>query len=319
MKIKEIARLLGVSEVTIRREISKGSFGELEKENGEYLIAYHQVLKFIADNPKYSEAKVKVVELMCQEYIVNSTGVDTELNVDELEAALLKSTISNYGSVVLEAFSSFLVKDDNQLLLPYTIREIENKLNVTKQPTVEEIISILREVVSVETHERIQIGQLLSANQIESTFGRKPQQEGINFCRDSKELFVITKLGSDNPTVAKAEYNDFIKNGKILYEGKGQDEFQEFKGSNLHLYRKYQVFNHIIKCKEGVPSYIHVFNRVKVYESEKFQYLGKFNVTDYYVDNHSLGRLQDTKTAIVFELTPIVSNRSASIDENYIF
>ncbi len=318
MGIKEVAQLLEVSDVTIRREIAKGSFGELKKENGEYVIEYHQVLKFISETPKYSKAIVKFVELMGKEYLKESVSLNTDLNIDELEAAVLKSTISNYGSVMVEAFSCFLDKQESQLL-PYLLKAVENKLNTTKQPTVLELEKILSDVISVDVHEKIKVGEMLNADQIEEIFGRKPQQEGINFCKGTKELYIITKLGVDNPTVEKAEYNDFWKNGKIYYEGKGQDEFQEFKGSNLHLYRKYQVFNRIIKCKEGVPSYIHVFNRAKIYESEKFQYLGKFYVTDYLIDSHSLGRLQETKTAIVFELTPIVNKSSTSIDDNYVF
>ncbi|MEH6957592.1 hypothetical protein [Neobacillus drentensis] len=318
MKIKEVANLLDVSEITIRREVSKGSFGEVKFENGEYSIDYHHVLKFIAENPKYSDLRMKVVELMYEELELNKSDINTELHVEVLEAAILKSTISKFGTEVLQAFSSYLDKKESQPSLPFIIRAMDNKLNVIKQPTVNELQTILSEAISVDVHKKIKLGEMVNADQIENIFGRKPQQEGINFCKDTKELYIITKLGLDNPAVKKAEYNDYWKNGKIFYEGKGQG-IQEFKGSNLHLYRKYEVFHQLVKCKEGVPSYIHVFNQAKIYEPDKFQYLGKFHVTDYFVDNQSLGRLQDTKTAIIFELTPIVKKLSASIDENYIF
>lgn len=44
-----------------------------------------------------------------------------------------------------------------------------------------------------------------------------------------------------------------------------------------------------------------------------------FNVTDFMVNENSAGIEQETKTAIVFELTPIVNKTLANIDDNYIF
>lgn len=317
MKIKDVAEVLDVSELTVRRAINSGEL-EAIKENGVYEIQQHQLLKFIEENKKYKQTKESLVKLISQEFSDNST-LDTDLSVEGLQAKIIRNTITNYGNDLVEAFDSFLESRGTEVLLSNKFRSVENKLNVVKQPTVDEIERILSDVISVDCHENINIGERVSADKIMETFGRKPQQEGINWCAKSKELFVITKIGADNPTLERAEYNDFWKGGKIYYEGKGQGEFQEFKSSNLHLYRKYQVFQQLIKCKKDVPPYIHVFNRVEIYEREKFQYLGKFHVTDFFIDEQSEGRLQETKTAIVFELTPIVNNSSSSIDDNYIF
>lgn len=118
------------------------------------------------------------------------------------------------------------------------------------------------------------------------------------------------------------EYNDYWKLGKIYYEGRGQEEYQKMTDSNLHLYRKYQVFYQKIRCKENVEPYIHVLNKISDTEKRKYQYLGRFDVTNFLINEHSLGshysNKDRTKKAIIFELTPICYKLSNSIDENYI-
>jgi len=201
-------------------------------------------------------------------------------------------------------------------------RIIKENNYVIEQPNVQGIVDILSHVILAESDIDIQIGQVVASEEIGKVFKRKPQTEGINYCVESKKLYVITKIGSDNQTVVAAEYNDYWRMGKIYYEGRGQDEFQKLTDSNLHLYRKYQVFHNKIKCKDGIEPYIHVFNKVSADTPNKYQYLGRFDVTDFQINEHSIGshysNKHRTKKALIFELTPLCSRASDSIDENYI-
>ena len=310
--INQLAEILGVSDVTIRRAIKDGKLQAEKTDNGTFEIADHDALSLINQNPKYCDSKVNALKFM-----LNAAGVEPKRNISDdvegLQTEILKRLIMTAGTEVLEAFSKHLEEISSFSSLPSTVRDIENVLKVKKQPTTEGLVNILRNVISVRSHSKISVGEIVSGEYINEIFGRNPQQEGINFCTSSKELFVITKLGVDNPLVESSEYSGYWSSGKIYYEGKGKD-IQEFKGSNLHLYRKYQVFRKEIKCKEGVPEYIHVFNKVV---SNRMQYLGQFFVSDFTVIEHSAGI--QTKTAILFELTPVVNKNSSVIDDNYIF
>lgn len=218
------------------------------------------------------------------------------------------------------------IKDITQLLIDEefdeslitNINKLKTIIKVKCQPNINEILKTLKEYIFSAEHSDILLGNILSPEEIGCILGRVPQQEGINFCKETSELFVITKIGRDNPCLDTAEYNDYWEHGKIYYEGKGQDE-QTIKSSNLHLYRKYQVFNKGIKVNNKTKEYIHVFNKVKKEGNKKYQYLGKFMVTDWKYNNTSIksGRIDDTKHAIIFELTPICSKLSKDIDPNY--
>ena len=201
-------------------------------------------------------------------------------------------------------------------------RIIKENHYVIEQPCVQGIIDILNHVMLADSDIDIRIGQVVTGDKISQIFKREPRTEGINFCTKTKKLYVITKIGSDNQTVVDAEYNDYWRMGKIYYEGRGQDEFQKMTDSNLHLYRKYQVFHNKIKCKEGVEPYIHVFNKTINEEKNHFQYLGRFDVTDFQINEHSIGshhtNQNRTKKAVIFELTPLCSKSSPDIDKNYI-
>ncbi|NMA04740.1 MAG: hypothetical protein GX931_00020 [Acholeplasmataceae bacterium] len=317
--INKMAQILGVSDLTIRRAIKEEKLSADKLDNGTYQIQDYEALRYISENPKYSNLKLVLLEeIKREEGLIEEKEVENHNDIEMLNAKIATNSVRIAGKYMIEAFNEHLDDTQNLSLLPSTFRKIENKLDVTKQPTIDGIVNILDKVVSVKTHNVINVGDVLSGDEIQDVFGRKPQQEGINFCTETKELYVITKLGSNNPTVEFAEYNDYWKLGKIYYEGKGQN-IQEFKGSNLHLHRKYLVYNRQIKCKEGVPSYIHVFNKISNDESKKFQYIGIFDVTDFMINEHSAGISQETKTAIVFELTPRVDNKSNIIDDNYIF
>lgn len=317
--IGQMAQILGVSDLTIRRMIKDEKLTARKLDNGSYQIEYYEALKYISSNKKYKHLKVNLLKYIAREEGILQNEENKECNdVEALNLKISQNSVRIGGSALVESFNNHLDELKDFTLLSGTIRKIENKLDIIKQPTIDSMINILDTVVSVKTHHKLNVGDILSGDDIENIFGRKPQQEGINFCTTTKELFVITKLGVDNPTVKFAEYNDYWKLGKIYYEGKGQT-VQEFKGSNLHLHRKYLVYQGQIKCKEGVPSYIHVFNKISNDENNRFQYLGIFDVTNFMINEHSAGIIQETKTAIVFELTPRVDNTSPSIDDNYIF
>ena len=220
---------------------------------------------------------------------------------------------------IVKYITQILINGNFDEELVDNINKLKTIMNVKTQPTLDQIIRTLKEYIYVSECEEIAIGDILSANKIGETLGRVPQQEGINFCKNTTELFVITKIGRDNPCLETSEYNDYWEQGKIYYEGKGQDE-QIIKSSNLHLYRKYQVFNKDIKVNGRTKEYIHVFNKVKKEGSEKYQYLGKFMVTNWKYNNTSIksGSIDETKNAIIFELTPICGKLSKDIDPNYI-
>lgn len=200
-------------------------------------------------------------------------------------------------------------------------RIIRENRRVTEQPSGTEIVEILKKVMFAASNVDIKIGEKVSAETVKQVFGRKPAAEGINFCKETKKLYVITKIGADNQTIVDAEYNDYWRMGKIYYEGKGQGEFQEMTSSNLHLYRKYQVFHQKMKCREGLEPYIHVFNKISNREEKRYQYLGEFDVTDFQINEHSIGshtsNSHRTKHALIFELTPLCPKTSPDIDENY--
>lgn len=318
--INTMAQILGVTELTIRRMIKDEKLEAKKLDNGTYFIEHHEALKYVHNNPKYSHTKLNLLEYIAKEEgIVQKEEKEDSDDIEILNTKVTKNSVRVGGIQIIEAFNEHLKEAKDITILPEIIRQIEHKLDVTKQPNMEGIVNILNKVVSVKSHCEIKVGEVLSGDKIAEIFGRKPQQEGINFCMSTKELFIITKLGVNNPAVQSAEYNDYWKLGKIYYEGKGQD-IQEFKGSNLHLFRKLQVYKKQIKCKEGVPEYIHVFNKISNKEINKFQYLGIFDVTDFAINEHSSSiSKDDNKTAIVFELTPRVDKTSDSIDENYIF
>lgn len=188
--------------------------------------------------------------------------------------------------------------------------------HIMEQPTVKEIANILTTVMKNESGLPISVGDLVSAKKIGALYGRKPGQEGINFCKETKKLFVITKIGADNPMLQLAEYNDYWSMGKIYYEGKGKQQYQKMNSSNLHLYRKYQVFHKSVRCAEGVEPFVHVFNKVDN-KGECYQYLGVFYVTEFSINEHSIENNQSTKTAVVFQLTPHCGFQSKPIDQNY--
>ena len=138
---------------------------------------------------------------------------------------------------------------DNQSILKKRVdatvianRTIKENHYVIEQPSVQGIVDILEKVMLAVSNINIEIGQVVSGDEIGKVFGRKPATEGINYCTKTKKLYVITKIGSDNQTVVDAEYNDYWRVGKIYYEGRGQGEFQEMTASNLHLYQNIKYF-----------------------------------------------------------------------------
>lgn len=196
---------------------------------------------------------------------------------------------------------------------------------IIEQPTVQGIVDILQKVISAQSDIDIEIGEDVSGERIGEIFGRQPNVEGINYCRSTKKLFLTTKIGSDNATIINAGYNDYWRMGKIYYEGKGMREFQKITESNLHMYRKYQVFHQKIRCAQSVEPYVHVFNTFTVDNKNRniHKYLGRFDVTDFLINEHSIsnqsGHAAQTKNALIFVLTPLCTQESDSIDSNYIF
>ncbi len=238
-------------------------------------------------------------------------------NIEELQVEIINKNTRE----IIDEFNKYLINETDIKKLKLLLGEIKNKINIKEQPSCEEIVDILVNVLGVQSHHSLEVGQKMSAEKIEELFGRSPYQEGINFCNSTKELFIITKIGSNNLTIDSAQYNDYWKQGKIMYEGKGQKS-QSTIGSNLHIVRKYQVFHNKIKCKKGIPDYIHVFNKINNNGIEKYMYLGIYDVTDYYVNEHSVARKEygvNTKTALIFELTPRIYRDSDKIDSNYEF
>lgn len=64
-------------------------------------------------------------------------------------------------------------------------RIIQENKYVIEQPTVQEIIDILTNVLLAETDVNTKIGDVLSSEDIDDIFKRKPQTEGINYCAKS--------------------------------------------------------------------------------------------------------------------------------------
>lgn len=318
MDISEVSKILGTSELTVRRNIISGNLVATKDAAGKNSITSEDLLRFILSNKKYTSKITSIIETMVDNNEITIKKETVTDNIDELQMEIMKNVVKKIGTDLLNAFDEHLLNQSAKEQLPCILSSIQNKLYVTEQPTMADIVKILNDVLYVGSHDKFEVGNYYTGDDLLNYMGRKPQQEGINFCTSTNELYVITKIGSDNPIIDRVEYNDYWNMGKIMYEGKGQD-VQEVKGSNLHLYRKYQVFHNKIKCKKDVPEYIHVFNKISNTKQDKFQYLGIFDVTDYFVNEESMGRYSDTKIALVFELTPRVQNSSDRIDSLYEF
>lgn len=315
--INTVSNLLEVSVETVERWISTKELLVIDEGGEGFLnIKIDDLQIFLSKKPKYNQIFIKNQVLNNK---ADRNSIHSEILSESLQSEQEKIFVQTLQQIdpdilfeaVMKAMSQGVTSKWSNIFNMTT-----NKFSVVMQPNIDEILDILKNQIFTQVKQGLRIGDLLSRSELAKQFGRDAQ-EGINFSRDTKEIYLLTRVGSDNPNVDTAFYNDYWKKGKIFYEGKGQQD-QILNGSNLHLYRRYQSFYQHVKPKDGVPSFVHVINKIGN-KGKCFQYLGMFAVTNWFVDEHSESKTEigKTKRAFIFELTPLSGSKSNIIDENY--
>ncbi|WP_161595664.1 helix-turn-helix domain-containing protein [Priestia megaterium] len=315
-----VSKLLEVDVETVRKWISMRELIAYEEGQNFYKIKKEDLEEFLKKNPSYNENFEKNDGLKNEINNVNyeKDSIMSQDNLKFLQEKIFLETLKDVDPDIL--FSAIIGILSSKLNNEWSERfnRITNKLSVVMQPDIDNILDMLESQIHIKVKKGLNVGNLLSRSEIANEFGRNAQ-EGINFSRDTKEIYLLTQIGADNPIVDSAYYNDYWKKGKIYYEGKGQQN-QTLNGSNLHLYRRYQNFLQQVKSEDNVPTFIHVINKIGN-KGKCYQYLGIFAVTDWFMDEHSENRTKvgETKRAFIFELTPVSDSKSSFIDENYEF
>lgn len=324
LTVNAIAKYLNKSDQSIRSYISSGKLLAI-KENNMLSITKENFLIFLEKNYSLQDLSLLSEEILPVKPITQATPPSLDAL---LEQKIIDTTTEHIFKIITSVSENFNYTIPSHKVA-LALRDISLNILQLTQPTCEEIIDILENVLCTDFHPCLKIGQVISTTKLSEIFNRTPA-EGINFCEKNKQLYCITKIGSDNLLNDSASYNDIFIDGKIKYEGRGKDSDQTMKGSNYHLQCKLDMFNHKLLPSEKniIDDFIHVFNKISDTPAS-YQYLGIFDVTDRFVDATSPVRtttkdifisnkiLPKTKKAIVFEFTPRTKVTKSSVNKHY--